>query len=178
MRTSDKSFWLQDTLFHYKQWPRANWFSYNRFTNLFSCRLEASLKYQLSPQTHSDPLISWVVLLVWNEKTSMHLRQFHHNIRNKIFLLKLATSGSIDEAIWRAIEVSSVTRFGKIPPLWPIFKNLWQYIESLFGFGQSFLLSLVQFVCFWAHFHWRKWPNIEDTIWSSGHTLSKENPPE
>ena len=27
-------------------------------------------------------------------------------------------------------------------------------------------------VCFWAHFHWCKWPNIENTIWSSGHTAS------
>ena len=30
----------------------------------------------------------------------------------------------------------SVTRFGEIPPLWQIFKNLWQYIYGLFGFGK------------------------------------------
>ena len=63
-----------------------------------------------------------------------------------------------------------MTRFGKIPPLLPIFKNIWQYIWGLFGFGQSFQLTLVQFVCFWANFHCWKWPNIENTIWSSGHT--------
>ena len=26
------------------------------------------------------------------------------------------------------------TRFGKIPPRWQIFKNIWQYVEGLFGF--------------------------------------------
>ena len=25
-------------------------------------------------------------------------------------------------------ETNSVTRFGEVPPLWQIFKNLWQYI--------------------------------------------------
>ena len=34
---------------------------------------------------------------------------------------------------------TSVTRFGKIPPLWQIFKNLWQYILGLFGFGKGFI---------------------------------------
>ena len=61
----------------------------------------------------------------------------------------------------------SVTKIGKIPPLWKIFKNLWQ---GLFGFGQTFQLTLAQFVCGWAHFHCWKWPSIESTIWSSGHT--------
>ena len=65
---------------------------------------------------------------------------------------------------------ASVTRFGEIPPLWQIFKNLWQYILGLFGFGQCFQLTLAQFECFWANFHLCKWPNIENTIWSSGHT--------
>ena len=35
---------------------------------------------------------------------------------------------------------TSVTRFCEIPPLGEIFKNLWQYILGLFGFGQSFQL--------------------------------------
>ena len=48
--------------------------------------------------------------------------------------------------------MASVTRFGEIPPLWQIFKNLWQYILGLFGFVQKFQLTLVQFVCYWAHF--------------------------
>ena len=51
-----RALWLQDTLFHSKQWTRTNWFKYNRFTwfpNWFSlhrllCRQETSLKYQLS----------------------------------------------------------------------------------------------------------------------------------
>ena len=64
----------------------------------------------------------------------------------------------------------SVTRFGEIPPLWKIFKNLWKYIYGLFGFGPSFHDTLAQFVCFWANFHYCKWPNIENTTWSSGHT--------
>ena len=29
----------------------------------------------------------------------------------------------------------SVTRFGEIPPVKQIFKNIWQYIYGLFGFG-------------------------------------------
>ena len=55
-------------------------------------------------------------------------------------------------------------------PLFRIFKNLWQYIKGLFGFGQSFQLTLAQFVCIWANFHCCKWLNIENTFWSSGHT--------
>ena len=66
----------------------------------------------------------------------------------------------------------SVTRFAEIQPLWQVVKNLWQYILGLFGFGQSFQLTLAQFVCYWAHFHCRKWPNIVNTIRSSGHTAS------
>ena len=53
-------------------------------------------------------------------------------------------------------HINSVTRFGEIPPLWPIFKNLWY---NLYAFG--------------ANFHWWKWPNIENTIWSSDHTVCK-----
>ena len=68
------------------------------------------------------------------------------------------------------VIVYSVTRFGEISPLWQIIKHLWQYISGLFGFGQSFQLTLAQFVCHWAHFQCWKWPNIENTIWSSGHT--------
>ena len=45
-----------------------------------------------------------------------------------------------------------MTRFGEIPPLWQIIKNLWQFIYGLFGFGQSFQLTLAQFVSYWAHF--------------------------
>ena len=57
-----------------------------------------------------------------------------------------------------------MTRFGEIPPLWQIFKNIWQNIEGLIGFGQSFQLTLAQFGCFIAIFHCYKWPNIENTI--------------
>ena len=46
---------------------------------------------------------------------------------------------------------TSLTRFGEIPPLWQIFKNIWQYNFSLFGFEQSFQLTLAQFVCCWAN---------------------------
>ena len=67
-------------------------------------------------------------------------------------------------------SMDSVTRFGEIPPLWQIIKNLWPHIQGLFGFGQSFQLTLSQFVCFWANFNCCKWQNIENTIWSSGQT--------
>ena len=62
----------------------------------------------------------------------------------------------------------SVTRFGEIPPLWKIFKNLWKYIYGLFGFGPSFHDTLAQFVCFWANlfgYNGQKWKqNL--VIWS------------
>ena len=48
---------------------------------------------------------------------------------------------------------NSVTRFGDIPPLWQKLKNIWQYIKGLFGFGQSFQLTLAQFLCFWANLY-------------------------
>ena len=67
-------------------------------------------------------------------------------------------------------NVPSVTRYDEIPPLWQIFKNIWQYIYGLFLFGQSFEFTFSQFKCFWANFHCWKWSNIENTIWSSGHT--------
>ena len=74
-------------------------------------------------------------------------------------------------ALLSPLFVRSVTRFGKNPPLWQIFKNIWHYISGLFGFGQSFELTLAQFVCFWANFHCCKWTNIENIILSSGHTV-------
>ena len=50
-------------------------------------------------------------------------------------------------------------QIAEIPPLWQIFKNLWQYI------GQSFQLTLTQAICF-GHIFIAvcKWPIIENTI--------------
>ena len=62
----------------------------------------------------------------------------------------------------------------QIPPLWQIFKNLWQYIKGLFRFGESFKLTVAQFVCYWANFHFWKLPNIVNTTWSSCHTGSHQ----
>ena len=68
------------------------------------------------------------------------------------------------------LDCISVTRFGKIPSLWQIFKKK--------------LAIYLRFIWFWAQFsthfgaicmllgksHCWKWPNIENTIWSPGHT--------
>ena len=70
--------------------------------------------------------------------------------------------------------VISVTKFGENSPLWQIIKNLWQYISGLLDFGQSFQLTLAQFVSYWVYFHCWKWPNIENALWSSGNTGSDE----
>ena len=54
----------------------------------------------------------------------------------------------------------------QIPPLLQIFKNIWQNIYGLFGFGQSFNTLWNN----WANFLCCKLPKIENTIRSSGHT--------
>ena len=64
----------------------------------------------------------------------------------------------------------SVTRFGEILPIKQKFRNLWQHFKGLFDIWQSCEPTLGLFVCFWAKFHHCKWPNIEKTIWPSGHT--------
>ena len=56
-----------------------------------------------------------------------------------------------------------MTRCGEIPPLWQICKNL-------IWFSANFKFTLPQFVWFGGKFHCCKWPNTENTIWSSGHT--------
>ena len=42
--------------------------------------------------------------------------------------------------------VNSVTRFGEIPPLWQICKNIWQFYDGLFVFVQNFLPTWVNFI--------------------------------
>ena len=48
----------------------------------------------------------------------------------------------------------SVTRFGEIPPLWQIIKNLWQYFYGLFGFQLTlaqFVFSLLKMAKYWKY---------------------------
>ena len=54
----------------------------------------------------------------------------------------------------------SVTRCGEKSPLWPNFKSLRQFLKPSFCIGEIIELTLAIF-CFWANFHWCKWPNIE-----------------
>ena len=68
----------------------------------------------------------------------------------------------------------------KLQPVWPDLVKFHHFGKYLKIFGNIFKFYLVlgkvsnlaQFVCYWANFHNWKWPNIENTIWSSGHTGS------
>ena len=78
-----------------------------------------------------------------------------------------------------------MTRFGEIPPVKQIFKNIWQYIYGLFGFGLlthfgtiRMLLgkfSLLQMAKYWKHnlviwSHWStRWTLFENSriLWAT-----------
>ena len=62
------------------------------------------------------------------------------------------------DQIWRNFDNLEINR------------NLRQHLKGLFDIWQSCKPTLGLFVCFWAKFHRCKWPNIEKTIWPSGHT--------
>ena len=55
---------------------------------------------------------------------------------------------------------SSVTRFGKISPLWQLFTSLWHIFDSLFLIWQNAYRAFANLWYFWANFHCCKWPNI------------------
>ena len=46
------------------------------------------------------------------------------------------------------VVVVSVTRFGKIPPLWHNFKSLGQIFASLFSIWQNVNLTLAKTLCY------------------------------
>ena len=60
---------------------------------------------------------------------------------------------------------TSVTRFGKMWPLWRNLKNLLPFME-----WQHFEPLLSNYLCLWANANCCKWPYIEHIINPSGHT--------
>ena len=59
-------------------------------------------------------------------------------------------------------EKSSVTRCGEISPLW---QNIKKFLcLYLFIIWQNAQPTLGNLLCFWAHFHCCKWPNIQQII--------------
>ena len=67
-----------------------------------------------------------------------------------------------------------MTRFSAIPPLWQIFPNLWEYLNVLLVLGKVLNPLWHIFYAFEQIFIACKWPNIEKTIWSSGHTVWRD----
>ena len=57
--------------------------------------------------------------------------------------------------------LSSVTRFGKISPLWQKITSLWQILSGLFLFWQNAEPPLADLWHYWTNFPCCKWPNIE-----------------
>ena len=55
----------------------------------------------------------------------------------------------------------SVTRFGKILPLWQKFISIWQIWDCLFLIWKNAEHAVANLWHYWAHFDCCKWPNIE-----------------
>ena len=66
---------------------------------------------------------------------------------------------------WNLSLIISVTRFGKISPLWQHLKSLEHLFQCLFCIGQIFETTFVIYSN-WENFHCRKWPKIEQRILS------------
>ena len=70
--------------------------------------------------------------------------------------------------------VSSVTKFGKVPPFWQNFKTLKQCFEGLDNVGQKFEPTLAKLLLYyWANLNRSKWPNIKQIIQTSDHTAGQ-----
>ena len=67
-------------------------------------------------------------------------------------------------------ESNSVTRFGEIPPLWQMFKKSLAIYLRFIWFWAKFSTHFGTICMLLGKFHCWKRPNIENTIWSSGHT--------
>ena len=65
----------------------------------------------------------------------------------------------------------SVTRFDRISTLWQNFISLWPFFDGLLSNKQNFEPTLSNFVCSWANLHCCKFPNTEQIIKPSGHTV-------
>ena len=61
----------------------------------------------------------------------------------------------------------SVTRLGKMLPLWQNLKSIWQFLRVYLVFHKNWP-CVANFECHWANFHSYKWPNIKKylAIWS------------
>ena len=59
------------------------------------------------------------------------------------------------------ISSESVTRFGKISPLWLNFKSLGQIFDGLFLNSQTVEPTLANFLHYRVNFHCSNWPNIQ-----------------
>ena len=73
--------------------------------------------------------------------------------------------------------LSSVTRFGKILPLWQKFTSLWQIFNGLFLFWQNTEPTLANLWRYLANFHCCKWPKYWKIIYPSGHSDSQSQTP-
>ena len=95
-----------------------------------------------------------VTIIVWQ-----HLFIFEHNGRSCLShnLCLIASSGYLLHGF------CSVTRFGKIMPLWVNFKSLWQYFEGLFRIWNFFDHTVAFVFNYWASFHCCRLPN---NFWS------------
>ena len=63
------------------------------------------------------------------------------------------------------------TRFGKISPFGKFFKVFGNNFEGAFSIWQNFELTLAKFLSNWANLCYWQWPNIEQTIYPSSHTV-------
>ena len=97
----------------------------------------------------------WHWLLLWQTTKELSMRQ-------RIDIIKVGQE-------WHTQKTSSVTRFGKICPLWQNLKALGNFEMVNFVVGK-FLNLLWQFLRYWANFYSCEWPNIEQIFWPFGHT--------
>ena len=56
---------------------------------------------------------------------------------------------------------TSVTRLGKISPLWQKFTSLWHIFDGLFLIWGNAEPTLANLLHYWPNFHCSKWTNIE-----------------
>ena len=57
-------------------------------------------------------------------------------------------------------KANSVTRFGKISPLWHNFKSLGEIFQGLFSIWQNFDPTVGKMFYIWVSFECCRWPNI------------------
>ena len=59
----------------------------------------------------------------------------------------------------KCIQVTTVTRFGEVSPLWQNVKKTNFILKGVFSFRQNFELIWAKFICYWENFHYCKCPN-------------------